>query len=100
MISINQDILGVQCRRIKTGLADILVKPLENSRIAVCVFNKSSKEKNVKIDLGETAKPGIVSLENKSEYSVTDVWEDSEFIAAGEINACVAPHGVKVYIIR
>ena len=100
MISINQDILGVQCRRIKTGLADILVKPLENSRIAVCVFNKSSKEKNVKIDLGETAKPGFVSLEKKSGYSVTDVWEDSEFIAAGEINACVAPHGVKVYIIR
>ncbi len=100
MISINQDILGVQCRRIKTGLVDILVKPLENSRIAVCVFNKSSKKKNVKIDLSETANLGFVSLEKKSGYSVTDVWEDSEFISPDEINACVEPHGVKVYIVR
>lgn len=100
MISINQDILGVQCRRIKTGLVDILVKPLDNSKTAVCVFNKSGAEKTAEIDLNKTAELSFINLAKKDEYSVTDVWDDAEFTSGRTINARVPAHGVKVYIIE
>ena len=99
MIAINQDKLGVQCRRIKSGLVDVLVKPLENSKVAVCVFNKSLSEKKFGVDLGKIANLGFVNLSKKSEYDVLDVWEEKSFLSGGAINACVAPHGVKVYIV-
>ena len=100
MISINQDVLGVQCRRIKTGIVDILVKPLDNSKTAVCVFNKSGSEKNAEIDLNKTAELSFINLAKKDEYRVTDVWTDAEFTSGLTINARVPAHGVKVYIIE
>ncbi len=42
LIAIDQDPLGVQCRRVKTtGIVDTLVKPLAGGEAAICVFNKS-----------------------------------------------------------
>lgn len=98
MIAINQDPLGVQCRRIKTGLVDILVKPLENSKVAICVFNKSGSEKSAKIKLSKLVNLGFLNLENKQGYEVCDVWEDKYMSDANEIVAAVPSHGVKVYI--
>ena len=98
MIAVNQDTLGVQCRRIKTGLVDILVKPLENSKVAICVFNKSGSEKSTKIKLSKLVNLGFLNLENKSGYEVCDVWEDKYMSDANEIVASVPSHGVKVYI--
>ena len=98
MISVNQDKLGVQCRRIKAGLLDVLVKPLENSRVAVCVFNKLGGEKSACVDLNKIANLGFVNLPRKNEYDVLDVWAEESFVSGGTINATVAPHGVKVYI--
>ena len=100
MIGINQDKLGIQCRRIKAGLVDILVKPLENGRVAVCAFNKSGGEKNVKIDLGEISNLGFVNLQKKSKYGVEDVWQEESFVSEGVIDAVVPSHGVKVYIVE
>lgn len=52
VIAIDQDPLGVQCRRVrKDGLVDILVKPLENRELAVCFFNKGPSEKQVEVSL-------------------------------------------------
>lgn len=99
MIAIDQDKLGVQCRRIKSGLVDILVKPLENSKVAVCAFNKFSGVKNVSVDLNKIANLGFVNLNRKNEYDVLDVWENESFVSGGTVNASVAPHGVKVYIV-
>ena len=99
MIAIDQDKLGVQCRRIKNGLVDILVKPLENSKVAVCAFNKFSGVKNVSVDLNKIANLGFVNLNRKNEYDVLDVWENESFVSGGTVNASVAPHGVKVYIV-
>lgn len=99
MIAINQDKLGVQCRRIKTGLVDILVKPLENSKVAVCVFNKARAEKKATIDLSKIANLGFVDLSVKNEYSVRNVWDETDFVASASFEASVAPHGVKVFVV-
>jgi hypothetical protein len=46
MIAVNQDLLGIQCRRFKTnGIADTLIKPLAGDELAVCFFNKGSEER-------------------------------------------------------
>lgn len=100
MIGINQDRLGVQCRRIKTGLIDVLVKPLENSRVAVCVLNKAPSERNASVDLEKIANLGFVNLQKKSGYKVFDVWEEESFVSAGKIETSVPSHGVKVYIVE
>ncbi len=100
MIAINQDRLGVQCKRIKRGLVDVLVKPLENSAVAVCVFNKGTKEASTEINLNKIANLGFVNLEKKSNYSVYDVWEDKAFESKETVSAKTTKHGVKVYIIK
>ncbi len=100
MIGINQDFLGVQCRREKFGIADVLVKPLENSKIAVCVFNKGSKQASVKLELARYANLGYVNLPDKEYYNVHDVWEDKHIEGIGNITAVVPGHGAKVYIVE
>lgn len=100
MIGINQDFLGVQCRREKFGIADVLVKPLENSKIAVCVFNKGSKEASVKLEFAKYANLGYVNLPDKEYYNVHDVWEDKHIEGIGNITAVVPGHGAKVYIVE
>lgn len=100
IIAINQDPLGVQCRRIRTGAVDVLVKPLKDSKVAVCVFNKSGAEKSAKVSLNELTNLGYLNLPKKNGYSVCDVWEDKCTENASEIMASVPKHGVKVYIVE
>lgn len=100
MIGINQDPLGVQCRRIKTGVTDILVKPLEGSRVALCVFNKGKKEAAANFNLSQLTNISTLNLAKKSGYKVLDVWENSVNEGVTQINTSVASHGVKVYIIE
>ncbi len=100
MIAIDQDALAVQCRRIKTGIVDILVKPLENNSVAVCVFNKGNGEASTKVDISKIANLGYVNLASKSSYEVLDVWENEKFECNTEITAATKKHGVKVYIIK
>ncbi len=100
MIGINQDALGVQCRREKFGITDVLVKPLENSKIAVCVFNKGSKETKVKLEFAKYANLGYANLPDKDYYNVHDVWEDKHIENIGNITATVPAHGAKVYIVE
>ncbi|MBQ7296180.1 MAG: alpha-galactosidase [Clostridia bacterium] len=100
MISINQDPLGVQCRRIKTGLVDVLVKPLKGSKVAVCVLNKSGKQNGTRIDLNALTNLGYVNLLRKDGYKVYDVWEEKYSENTTEIFAAPGKHGVKVYIVE
>ncbi|MBE6786212.1 MAG: hypothetical protein E7538_08290 [Ruminococcaceae bacterium] len=100
MIGINQDALGVQCRREKFGITDVLVKPLENSKIAVCVFNKGKKEAELKLEFARFANLGYANLPVKEYYSVHDVWADKHIEAVSNITATVAGHGAKVYIVE
>lgn len=100
MIAINQDTLGVQCRRIRTGIVDVLVKPLEGNRAAVCVFNKSGSEKSTKVKLSDLINAGCLNLPAKDGYKVTDVWDEKSTENSKEIVASVPSHGVKVYIVE
>lgn len=100
MISINQDPLGVQCRRIKTGIIDVLVKPLKNSKTAVCILNKSSSEKDAEININDITNYVFVNLKKSDSYTVYDVWDDETFSSSGTVKTKLQPHGVKVYIIE
>ncbi len=100
MIAINQDPLGVQCRRIKTGLVDVLVKPLEGSKAAVCVLNKGNKQSGARVDLKALTNLVYLNLPKKDSYKVYDVWEEKYIDSAVEIFAAPEKHGVKVYIVE
>ena len=100
-IAINQDKLGIQCRRIKTnGLCDVLVKPLENNEIAVCLLNKGPVEMEMSFDMKAIAKESFSRLPVADKYAVHDIWENKNF----EIKDCyhekLAPHSVKLYRIK
>lgn len=100
MIGINQDPLGVQCRREKFGVCDVLVKPLEGSRIAVCVFNKGNKEATTRIDFKELSNLGYVNLPEKEYYKAYDVWDERHYDDVACVFATTKGHGVKVYIVE
>lgn len=100
MISINQDPLGCQCQRIKFGLTDVLIKPLENSKAAVLVLNKRGKETYEKLDFKKLSNFSILNLPLKDSYKVYDVWEKETFENITTTVAKVLPHGVKVYIVE
>ncbi len=100
MIAVNQDPLGVQCRRIKKGLVDVLVKPLKDSSVAICVFNKTNKPAGTEISLKDIANLGFVSLPKKNGYSVHDVWDNRYSDDTSVIHAAPEGHGVKVYIVK
>ncbi len=100
-IAINQDKLGIPCRRIKTnGLTDVLVKPLENNEVAVCLLNKSGSSKDVSFDIKDITKLSFASLPESDRYTVYDIWENTTFVAGNTISANLKGHSVKLYRIR
>ena len=101
MIAVNQDPLGIQCRRIATNLVqDTLVKPLTGGEVAVCFFNKSSETKPFSLRLNAVAAKDFVDLPFAESYEVTDLWSKQQGAVADELRCNVAPHGVKVYRIK
>lgn len=100
MIAINQDSLGVQCKRIKTGLVDVLVKPLSEKKVAICVLNKGSYGNSAAVDLQEIADMSGVDLQKKSGYRVFDVWDEKVLNDTLKIVSTPEKHGVKVYIVE
>ncbi|MCR4615065.1 MAG: alpha-galactosidase [Clostridiales bacterium] len=100
MIAIDQDKLGVQCRRIKNGVVDVLVKPLEGGEAALCFFNKSSETKDVSLRINEIASKDFVSLPFSDSYEAFDLWSKEKLAIEDEISCTVYPHGVKVYRIK
>ncbi|MCH5198123.1 MAG: alpha-galactosidase [Oscillospiraceae bacterium] len=100
-IAIDQDPLGIQCRRVKTnGLVDVLVKPLENRELAVCLFNKGPKAMNAEFSIKELTKEDFVSLPDAPRYTVTDIWENTTFVSQDNISASVNGHSVILYKIK
>lgn len=100
-IAINQDKLGVQCRRVKTnGLTDILVKPLENNEIAVCLLNKGPVEAEVSLSLRDIIKESFVNLPSADEYDIFDIWENKKIETKDRLSKKLAPHSVALYRIK
>lgn len=101
LIAIDQDKLGKQAKRIFTdGVSDILVKPLENSEIALCFFNKGNTQKEMSITFNKLHNDIYVNLPIVEEYEATDLWTEETTTLNGSISASVAPHGVNVYKIK
>ena len=101
LIAIDQDKRGIQAKRIATDIvSDILVKPLENHELAVCLFNKSSKPKEMEISLSKLHSDAFVDLPIKSSYQAINLWEKEAFPLNDKIQTTVAPHGVAVYKIK
>jgi alpha-galactosidase len=101
LIAIDQDKRGIQAKRIFSDVvSDILVKPLENHELAVCLFNKSNKAKEMSVSLSMLHSDPFVDLPIKSSYEATNLWEKETFELKDKIQVTVAPHGVAVYKIK
>ncbi len=99
-ISIDQDPLCKQAKRVKAGVLDVLVKPLENRELAVCLFNKTAKPRAAYADLRELIKDGYVSLPAAPRYTVTDVWNNTTFVTTDRLGGEVPAHGVLLYKVK
>lgn len=61
LITIDQDKLGKQAKRIKEGKVDVLVKPLEGNKTALCIFNKTDKQQAYDIKEGDLVKEEYIN---------------------------------------
>lgn len=100
MIAIDQDALGIQCRRVKAGKCDVLVKPLENGEIAVCLFNKMKNAAEASFDINELTNINGVQLPASRKYAVRNVWDKTDFVSTGKITEHVNGRDVIVYRIK
>ncbi len=99
VIAVNQDKLGIQCKRIKAGLKDILVKPLDNNEVAVCFFNKTNSETEMSCKMSDIHNVVSVSLPQSNEYRCVELWDKTNAIISDKLSATVKPHGVKIFKI-
>lgn len=101
LIAVDQDSLGVQCRRIKTnGVEDVLVKPLEGDEFAVCFFNKSSNPTTMKHEIRDIICRTFVTAPFAPSYSARELWSGEELEFTDSIEADVPAHGVRVFRVR
>ncbi|WP_408069889.1 glycoside hydrolase family 27 protein [Butyrivibrio sp. JL13D10] len=94
-ISINQDALGIQAKRLYSTLAkeqpdkeyirdidriDILVKPLENNEFAISFINVSCEDKNQKVSIGisDITKAFGKLIKSAKKYNVKNIWTGEE----------------------
>ncbi len=98
VIAIDQDKLGIQCKRIKTNLfQDILVKPLADNEVAVCFFNKGKSNAYMTCNMADVHNVVNVTLPKASSYKCVELWDKTEEIITDKLNTTVVPHGVKVF---
>ncbi len=101
LIEIDQDKRGIQAKRISTNLmTDILVKPLENRELAVCLLNKSNSQKEMSFSITKLHNESYIDLPIAKSYMVKDLWTDTEAECNDIVKADVPSHGVKVYRIK
>ena len=99
VIAVNQDKLGIQCKRIKSGLKDVLVKPLENNEVAVCFFNKTNSNVQLTCNMADIHNVVEVTLPKAESYNCKELWYKTEETITDKITTTVAPHGVKIFKI-
>lgn len=100
LIAVDQDPLGIQCFRYRSnGVSDVLVKPLAGDEIAVCFFNKSSKEKTMAESIRAIAGRMEVRLPQEGYYQVFDLWDKTISTIEDTLSVQVPGHGVRVFRI-
>lgn len=98
LIAVDQDALGVQCRRIKTnGAEDVLVKPLVNNEFAVCFFNKAGSSTRMEYSINDIIGQCFVTTPLSDEYAVRDLWSGEESVVSDAITADVPAHGIRIF---
>ena len=101
VIAIDQDPLGVQCRRIRTnGAEDVLVKPLENDEFAVCFFNKASSPSRMNVSVKEIISKSFIATQAADEYIARDLWSGKIKNVTDKLEAGVPAHGVRIFRVR
>ncbi|MBQ2847879.1 MAG: alpha-galactosidase [Clostridia bacterium] len=101
LIAIDQDPLGIQCRRINTnGAEDILVKPLEGNEFAVCFFNKASSPSRMEISVKDIISRSFIATGYSDKYIMRDLWSGKETVITDKISAGVPAHGVRVFRVK
>lgn len=101
LIAIDQDPLGRQAKRVKRGARlDILVRPLDGGRAAVCFFNRGSVlGTSGRLDLGTLAADDYVALPAKDKYAFREIWSGES--GEGTAIACkLKPDECKVFIVE
>lgn len=100
IIAINQDKLGKQAKRIIKGKVDILIKPLEDKSVAVCIFNKTKKDKVINFSIDNLIADEYINLNKAEMYYIEDLWQNESFETLSDYSCDVKSHGVKVYKIK
>ncbi|MBO5858845.1 MAG: alpha-galactosidase [Clostridia bacterium] len=101
LISIDQDALGIQCKRIRTnGAEDILVKPLVDGEFALCFFNKASSVTKMSCSVSEIVTKSFVTTPYSNNYSYKELWSGVEGTTSDFIESNVNGHGVKIFKVR
>lgn len=101
LIAVDQDPLGIQCKRVRTnGIVDMLVKPLVNHEAAICIFNKSSDVVCRTFDIREYICSSFADVPVSDSYRCTELWEKSVYQTNGSLSVRIPPHGVKVFKIQ
>ena len=101
LIAVDQDSLGVQCKRIKTnGAEDILVKPLVNDEFALCFFNKAKSSTVMEHSVTDVVSKTFVTTPASAAYEAVDLWSDEILEVTDIIKAQVPGHGIRIFKVR
>lgn len=96
LIAIDQDALGRQAKRIVKGRVDVLVRPLSDGSIALCMFNKGKGKKKYSFALSNLKKEEYVKGYTADGYEATELWT-GEKTTGKTLTATIPGHGVKVW---
>jgi alpha-galactosidase len=93
VISIDQDPLGAEGNRLyQGGDIDVWTKPLSGDRVAVGMFNRGSRPRQVSVDLGE--------IGFGQGARIRDVWQAKDRESySGRLTDTVPWHGVSLLIL-
>lgn len=96
LISIDQDPLGKQCKRIVNNAVQVLVKPLSGGKTAICLFNKGER---TSYDLSEDIYKNEEYISYDGSLPVTDCLTGKAADKAEYLRGEMDRHSVKVFIV-
>ena len=100
LIAINQDPLCKAAKRVKKGIVDVLAKPLADGSVAVCFFNKSSRNAKAKFNLNTLCNDEYVAMKKQQTYHAKEQWTGEELDTTGELAVSLEKSASKVFIVK
>ncbi len=97
LIAIDQDKLCKPAKPIKLGRIDILARPLESGRVALCLYNKSRIGKTARFDVRKLINDKYVCLDEAKAYEIVEQWSGET--AEEKISVKLEAFQSKVYVI-